>query len=617
MKKQVLILTVLIILCAAPVMAGEVHDAWHAYDDSFTVDGKVIEVDLRPTSVELLKLSVDEYTVLINFEQCKEYGGFEYCYEEYSYEYDEKATITGSGVLVPGIRLVINDVSESQLASLKLTNSYPSTVNPKETFNFEAIIKNEGDAWANSASYEITIPQGMEITSNGDFSRNGNKLYKTVSIAPGTTRTLKATLKSNNYDDYKFEYVLLVNTDGSISETKNSFTIKSTSPITKTFTVTPTTTNVNRDVTVTLDIKNTDETNTLSNLDVQILGPEKDIIYKSPKNAIVETPGKISNTQSSINAGKTHQLKFTLTPLKVGTYALNGTISGEINGVPVSEDFSSSITVKAEGLSSKVFLSKTELAAGSKFTLQYFIINDNDELKFTNINTKITSDIYSGELFLEQLNKEEEQELIRKEMIAPLIEEDEEFEFTITTTARTETGELIELKDSRKIKVIGTGPILEVSQAIDKTSAKAGEEIIVDVSITNKLDDQIPEVVISDRYTSGAQLIVGDTTTKVFLSGKETKKTYTYKIKLPENYNREYLNITTKAAITGSSYIKEVSKSIPVQITVPAAQEPETQEEPSSAGVQTGNQDSPSEQEPSFWKKLFRNIENFFAGIFS
>jgi len=626
MKKTIILCLVVLILLlqGGLVSATQIHKDWHVYNDIFTVNKVAYEIVAKPGNTDVILFKTEGFSAILGHEGCVDNNEYRYCYENYSFDYEKEATLTDvSGILMPGIQVSIDKDSEDT-SSVSVGQTYPSSILIGKEGTFVVKLNNKGDLDINSLRYELEVPEGLEITELGDFTQVGNKIYFITKLKMDVDKEFEFEFKSTEVGNQVFERNYEYDDGKSVKKNSASHKVIVKSPIEFSAKLSPSTTDILEYVTLTATVKNNDETVPVEIERLLIKGPST-VGYTPLDNLAQARANEFSGTDDTVDADSENTFELRISPKRTGKENFTGFLTAVSGGKTYEENFSVSLTVKAEGIDAEFYTNKKEVLSGGETTLIYALGNKHDELDFKDLEVKITSDFFSDSFAVESVPARTDKDTIYNTKInVPHIQTDEKYDMIAVTTFKTESGQEKSFENKITFSVTGSGEILKLSQKITKPGIlNPGDEITVKVDIENLKDDSFQSVRLFEEFSRGGKVTFGDSFITLALTPQEKQQAYLYKLKLPDKYFHDTFNVTSTVSISDIGYTNSKTSSLKVNATpeeemVEGGQVDSKKDKKDSglSGAEIYAKTNEDDEEPNFMVKMIRAIENFFSGLF-
>ena len=618
MKKEELFLVLVLVLLSSVsvVSAGtdEIHNDWHKYRDTFQIGDDVYRLRLLESDLDQLRVDFNNVTVLVPIDSCQDYNEYDFCYDEYSYDVDE-VDISDLGVVMPGVSFrVLKSYSESLSSYLNLNHyyEYTSDIGVKNTVYVK--FENTGTAWANPIKYEVTLPDTVELVSKRSFTQIGNKLEMITSLPPDGVVEYDFSVKSNSTGTHTFNYVIS-STDEVNGEQNSTGSFEMDSPEIYGYEYTnwlyPESVGLYDDSEIGITLTNTLDKDSITIKKLVLNAPPSLSLVPSVGTLYFAKFGQYKGAIDTIDPGKTKDFKLKIRPFYTGTYNLTGEIEFEVLNKTYSDNFSKILSVTEGGIQSNLWLSKYDVISGSELFLYFTLENYNDDLIYTDFDIAIDGGFFTEHTNLSALNNNQKVQLIVKELTVPMLEADKEYNVTAKIEYKNPAGQFRTLTNQVTLYVSGTGSVLTLRQEANKENVNRGEEIIVETYVGNLKDDYFGGISVYDELPKNIEVQVGQASNQIGLQGKEEKRAYLYKIRVPEDYADNKIEIKSTVKLPDYDYEINSTKTIYVNDAQPQEQPQEEQ------NLDVNIEDTGPEVKESLWTKITKGIGDFFTRLFS
>jgi len=618
MKKEGLFLVLVLVLLSSVniVSAGtdEIHNEWHKYRDTFQIGDDVYRLRLLESDLDQLRVDFNNITVLVPLDSCQEYDEYEFCYDEYSYDVNE-VDISDLGVVMPGVSFrVLKAYAESLTSYLNLNHYYEYTSNIGVKNTVYVKFENTGTAWANPIKYEVTLPDTVELVSKRSFTQIGNKLQMITSLPPGGVIEYDFSVKSNSTGKHTFNYFISA-VDETNGEQNSTGSFEMDSPEIYGYEYTnwlyPESIGLYDNAEVGISMTNTLEEENIIIKKLVLNAPPSLSLISSVGTLYFARFGQYKSAIDAVEPGDTKDFKLKIKPFYTGIYNITGEIEFEVQNKTYYDNFSKILSVSEGGIQSNLWLSKYDVVSGSQLFVYFTLENYNDDLIYTDFDIDLNGGFFSEHTNLSALNNNQKVQLMMKELTVPMTEEDIEYNITAKTEYKNPAGQFRTLTNQVTLKISGTGTLLTVRQEANKENVNRGEEIILETYVGNLKDDYFEGISVYDELPQNIEVQVGQASNQIGVQGKEEKRAYLYKIRVPENYADNKIEIKTTVKLPTYDYEITSTKTIYVNDAQPQEQQQEEQ------NLDVNIDDTGPEVKESLWTKITKGIGDFFTRLFS
>lgn len=615
--KKIIILLILLIIPIAAATTTKVHEGWHEYRDQITKDGIIYDFFIQETNPDLLRFSAGSFNTIIRRGQCQQNQEYTYCYEDFDYEH-EKTTISPSGNLVPGIKILIertNPPKEPTIKSdFKLQATHTQRTELDQTNNLTIKLENNGETTIRNARITIIIPEGLDITTDSLIKLQTiiqSNLINQIRPEEQINHTLTYEPKKSGTHEIKIEI------DYEEQQEKKQ--------ITRTLRV-----DVPKPYTISTSIPSRVELGQTFRYQIEIENKiEQDIEIQLQ----LEHPINLQTTRTqgvSLTRTRTHGQTRTLTPGQKETIYVEYrpinqqpiTISGFLKIITQKEEYEEplqkQLTVDFKALTQTLEIDRIDVTPNSRFRVTHKITNNNDNLELTDITTTIQG-LIEETITTQRIRPKETITVYEETLTAPNIQENIAYQINATTRFRV-SGVLNTITETKTINVLGdTTPIL-IDVRPSKTTAKPNETITIVVNIRNVADTPIHTLTVTDQFNKQITPI-GRTNNVIELTGKQQRQAYTYQVQIPSNPTNN-LVITTTAK--NNQYEAKTNTTINIDSQQVILNQPTTQQEEQ---ITTEEQDQIDEQitaeaevirhrpEQNFFARTYQRFSDFIRGL--
>ncbi len=648
MKK--FLLPVLFILLILPSLSAEetpFYDEWVHSSESFTIGEDVYYVYYFP-EMSSITLKVNEKSYVIRQENCEKDLYNNYCYmanvtdpndETYGqYVKFEK------GRRYAGLNLQFFKIEPD----LTIERDFElTTFEPTQESKVTVILTNEGNAIARNIVYEDHFPKGnfSIVTTNVQKLKNGIRWEGR--IAPGAIKTFTYTIRADEYTSYSSTPLLNYTYEELDIETEgSSTTLDVPQPYLITTTITPTNPAINELIEYEIEIENKDEDDDLD-YDLLLTFPSAAVRTTVPKG-FTRDKNTYRKTGTLEEEEKTSYL-FKLKTPAVGSYVIKAATIINVDNKVLEDYENTSYTVGNSLITPIIILPDVDIRSGRNYYLSLSLKNEDTSTTYYKLKGTMTSDAFDTISISEpDLAPGKIVLIYEDDLIALDVDERTSYEIEVNGTYETKYSDAFEFYGQSSISFEPVEDTFSITRTLDKDIAQPGENLTISVSVTNLKDDQA-EIEVIDSYPDRLPLLGGNTHVIEVLESDESFEAYSYKLKIPEDYDQEAFVIQTVLHYKEKSYVQRLDSNITVNITLPETEEtnqtetlldlfeeePEEEQEenltetpqeeenitetPPNIEEEPQTEEQPEEETPEpkgFIGKLTHEIKGFFSFLF-
>jgi len=614
MKKGGLLIISLFILflLSFSASAKQLHADWYFSGDTFKVEDDVFLVthyDFYATSVIL---DVNDKTYVIYEGDCKDDGTRQYCigdiYTELYNATEDDPIKFEQGTAYAGIYILVNERGPD----LDVDRAF-STTSPElnEEVTVTVTITNDGSTGTDSFLYKDEYPSGVVIlSSSSGTTKTSRGVSYDKNIPYGGERTIIYRFKVTDYMDFTnkatYNYTYAGVRNGFETSSK---TVKVEKPYELTTTLSKNTVEATEQVALSVKIENTvSEDITVNELLITI----PSFLSLQTKPGELEKKNNRYTWTGVLADGEFKLLNLLLKPIKSGEYEIPVKVEiTDSEEKEFSETKTSKFTAEISKLEPILTLSDESISEGSQFRIAFSVKNPNSNVIFNNINAKIKSEIFPDfDIELEELAPGKTRTLFVNDTLrAPFVDETKKYVIEASGSYDTNTYESFNFSQKKTLTVTLVSEAITIIPTI-KSEINAGDNLTVTVEIKNNNAEAV-QVEVRDSNSENLVLFGGKSSNTIYFDAAGTKQAYTYNIRVPANYEKEELIITTFADILEKGYYANKSTTITIVLPEPLPKpelepesEPESQPEPEL------------KKEKGFLQKLIEGVSDFFQRLF-
>ncbi|MBW2964746.1 DUF11 domain-containing protein [Candidatus Woesearchaeota archaeon] len=609
-SRLVVLLLIVMGILAASANAGEVFNEEVHDNTAFYIDNIKHIVRYYP-SAKKVSLLAGEERVLIAVQDCEELGKYKYCIDSATEGIDDE---TGDPMSTMELRVIESgpsielerDVSEDE-------------PNVNEEVEVIVTIENTGNERVTNMNYVDDYPTSVKITGSNK-NMLGNGILWTGSLNPGESKTLTyrltftdfMTLNSTAEANYVF--------NSKVSRVKSdtvSFSVKT--PFNLTEYISPKSAGLGEEITYTLNISNTDagQDITISNLEMTV--PKGALITKRDLD-LDNVDGKVTYSgKISASAEKSFSIKFKASTPTKGKLTVKLDI--KVGSKTFSETFTHEVGMGVSDIMPSITFTPSEVKGGSELEIEAGIVN-NGEYTISSISLDMASDIIDGGGWRNiELAPGKKHYVFNKIINAPGSDEKDEYYVKLSGSYLTKTGKLMKFESEETVTVLPQEKMVEL---VPSTSIN-GRKVNVTLGIKNIAGYNLTYISMIDTFPKGFKSEGTRDLDIEELGISEQKTAYSYLLTVPDDYKKDWFEITHSLSGLGDdevkfAYEKKTNVSLDGESSG-AAKTGETGNETSNqtAGTASGGNASSAASEDTQEDKpgVFTRMWNWFKGLFT
>ncbi len=626
MKRVLLLVLILGLLLVPPALAVKEAKAsgWYSYVDSFTFNGadytlKLMGGEYIPGDDEqnaeggTLRVGKDDEKVIVSLGSCHENINHSYCFFNKSFEREE-VEIDSEGRLQPAIEIEFTEYD------------YSSDVTVKRTFEkikfalYEAgevnvVIENTGDHPMMNIRLSEVMPEGFEVAwHQSDVLQVENELKATFNLYPGNTWSTKYRVKGVAYNKSSYKTTILYDAEDGINLEKES--TSATLEVLQPYTVAvKLPTKVERDELAEFTITITNNENEELNIDnMRVYIPLS--LGISGKTGLNLYAYNVLGYEGALDPKEVKNFVVRLNTPFVGSYSI--VYKGDIEVKDETYNFSGvkDMAVTTMGMNCYFTFNQPTLQAGRN--LQYTVVLENlgnlDD--YYSINGTIHTPFEDIPFFIPSLFRNDFETVINKRYQMEFSKEDKEYPFSIEATYRTEAGQEFSCEEENDYLVKGAENVLDFDIFISADKPSPGDDVNLIVTVGNELAEDIYDITLFSNTTDG-EIVQGIREKQIgFLASQEKEEMYTITVHIPEDYEKDKLEVLTTGIVDSHGYTDIESTIIPIKLPEPEEEvkedvKEEVEEKPVEKPT-TQPVDEKEEFEGSFLAKVWNFIKKLW-----
>ncbi|MFP4568260.1 MAG: hypothetical protein ACLFN8_04925 [Candidatus Woesearchaeota archaeon] len=542
-----------------------VKDAWFEHDEVFVVDGDIYQVFIHPSFVGSdspgrVIVRINDESVVASLDSCNDDDLYRVCYKNFSF--DKKMSVYNNN-LVPGIEVKISkddSIVVEPEADLSVKSSISGNRFINEVNEGVLTLENVGDINIHNAILVVKLPQNVSISDRRGFDQTSfNQLRRSFSLNKEGVVDFDFDFRLLSLGSFKFDYEVIL--DGDVIES-GSFSVGGVVPYSVSVSA-PDKSDIREIHTFEVVVENKHSSEDLILSDLLISAPVE-FQYLSRQRLSSRGIGLFGASNVVLEPGDKMVYSFRFRPLFAKDYEFNVLAEFDFLGLLKFSE-SAELGVINEGFSAGLLFSRKQISLGADNNLVLTLENNHESLTFRDIDVVVVSELFNYSDVVPSISAGTTNKLIDQKVSVPQLKENKEYFANATIIFTNEGGqrETIELSDS--FVVLGNDSIVAITQKVSSKSAQAGDELIVEVSLRNLVDNHLGGVLVEDSFSQNVEFITGKQSVESTFSAKESKGVYIYKIKIPERPYSDELIITTAVVIPNLNY--ELSASTEVSIT--------------------------------------------------
>lgn len=602
-----------ILLSGLAQASNTIHSDWYYSGDSFTADDDVFLVTHLDLYDPVVILQVNEVTYLIREGSCKLTATREYCIEEIfndveNSDEDDNIKFEG-GVVYAGIKVEIN----SRGPDLRISRDFSTT---KPELNEEVVVdvevENEGTESADLFYYQDTLPEDAFITSSSSGTdRTSRTVTYDAKILPGVEKTFTYKFKVTDYVEFTNKPIAWYSYEDEYTNVSiSSKTIKISRPYTLDLTVSPESLETADQAALSFKINN-EVSDDIEVTDFKLTIPGYLSVQVKPGE--MEKVGRDYIWSGTLESGEYKRVNFVVTPQKSGEYNVSASIEvTDADEKEFSETDYVIIKSKIKDITPILSIIDESVSEGSDFRLAFSLKNPNAKVGFRDMKGTISSELFPDmEFELDVLPPGKTETLIVNDTLAaPFLDEEKKFVINASGTYESTTSEDFDFSETKNLKVTPVAEAISIIQSFSKNEVDAGKNVSVTIKIKNNNEEAI-QVNVSDEYPDDLDFVGGKAKGTVFFEEAGTEVAYVYNLRIPLDYNKTELEVTTTAKIQGKEEIITKSESFTIIPAEPVDEEPEEEPLPEYEP----EPEKEKAEKTNFFAKVIDEITNFFRRL--
>lgn len=618
------------------------HSEWHYSGESFVVGDEVIMLTHYDFYSTTVLLSVNERSYLMREGECKSSATREYCIADIYQEIDNATSKDPikfiNGKAYAGIKINITSKGPELKFSRTLSNT---SILPGQDIVVSVTITNNASEGTESFIYEEEVPEGVSIISASSTAQfTPNKLTYSKNIQPYSQATFSYTLRLSEQKDF----TSFATANYTYQSEKYGWKSQATKVVVKkpyelSVSLSPTKVQGYEQSILKLTLTNKVSEQLKINK-LQVIIPENLSVLSA--SGLIKAEGYYYWT-GSLSTGSSEEFVLNLKPLRSGKHKILLDLSlSSSTGWGFKDNSTAELVCEIKPLSVALNLSETIVSGGGSIDIFVSAENQNEKTSFRNIRAKVKSSFFemNAESISLLLPKKAATMLFMKGISVPLANTTQKAEVEVQGSYESSTGETFNFSKKQAIQIIPLEKSLTITQKADKTNLSAGDEVIINVSLKNNINEDI-KVEIADSLPEGALLVAGKTSETLLFNKAETKQAYSYKLRISDNYSHPELTITTNLKILGRNYsdsktlilkVKPSEKPVPQEGVIGSEETGENEEgtEVTGSGQGTSTEktsqtgtgktstsstqtNQSSKQKTGLFQKIIASIRSFFA----
>lgn len=603
-------MTILVVLFCSLIQAKLLHDGWHYSGDTFTVDDDVYLVTHFDFYDYSVVLQVNEDSYVITEGTCKTLSTMQYCIEEIFRDIenaDEDDYIKfEAGVAYAGINVIIY----TRGPDIDVSRSF-STTTPELNgeVSVTVTVKNDGTEGTDSFYFKDSLPEEVLITgSSSGTTRSSRTVRYEVYLSPGIEKTFTYKFKVTDYVEFTTKPESAFTYEGvKTNVSVSSKTIKVNKPYTLTATLSPGTVEATDQSAISIKVEN-DVSEDITVDDLRITIPS--YISLTTKPGELEKKNEKYYWSGIIGTDDYKMINLLIKPVKSGTYEFPVSIEvTDSEEKQFSETKTLKLTSKIEELNPILSVIDTSISEGANFRVAFSVENPNDRISFKNIEASIISDIFPEmKVELEELMPGHTKTLLVNDTLtAPFLDDKTNYVIEAKGIYETSTNEKFNFSEKETLTVTPVAEVITLIQDASKKTVEAGSNVTITIKIRNNNEEAIT-VDVNDEYSPEAELIGGKTRDTIIFNDAGTEEAYDYNLRIPLDYDKEELIITTTASIKNKDYVDNKTTTLTITFPEPVEEEEEVVEE-------VVEEEPEPEKKPGFFEKIIDSVFGFFSRL--
>ncbi|MBR9702933.1 hypothetical protein GOV10_02775 [Candidatus Woesearchaeota archaeon] len=635
MRRQILFLTIFLLLVSSVFAADKVDDRWVWYGDTYERDDVVYFVEEAGNYCQAL-LYVDDVPYILYFDRydseklseveefdCKDNDARNerYCIEEMACEFHtncyrnmcegtleeryEKKIKYEHGELLLGYRIVTYDYVPELEVKREIK---PAIAEFGEQSTITVTIENLGEKPIETIKYRENISDEFTILPIDTIVERRVIQYDVSILGAGGSRTFQYAIIPREYITktitptvtYAYEHIKK-------SVTVSGMSINVPAPMTVTKSLSSSSAGINEEVTYTVTIKNEEDTTLMV-----------DVFIDLPSGINVGSLDEMKLSGDSkllfddeIRANREESFGFTFSFPLTGEYIFSLDVEGYVSGKKIDRTYKEKVTVGTAKLEPRITFSKTgnKIRSGQSATLRTYLKNTDETTNYADITATLVSDVLkkTEKIIAESVPAGVDQIVGEFIITAPDVEKTTNKLFMFEGNYSTREGEQFTFSKTLTISVQPDTRRFAVTHTLNTTKAHPGDTVKMAVKVKNTADKYL-FVDIYDSFSEVIPLSAGASRAELSLEKGEERQVYLYEFIISDDYLGD-LVITTNVYEEEEGVEKE---SVVLTVTERPVEE-ENKEVETKEDVDTTGSDGEIVEKKSFFRKAWEWISGLFT----
>jgi len=593
---------ILIAILLVPLAAA---DGWYYSGDTWESGGILYSVDGNDPNTVLI--GVDERLLLIPLYSCVELGNSEYCYTKTAYPDDDTHIKYEAGEKLYAFYITVQTFEPE----ITTTRSVIQPDDVKEYADVEITIANEGDFRVTNVQYRIAVPAGIKVLQGTKVG--SDIVFKENVLAVGQQTKFRYRVLPEQYGSFAFDPNLTYEYEGKqYYIDPKDWTLTLADPIDVEL-ETPKTLEIDELGTASITITNDGDEDI----------PVKVFLYAPEHAEIVSVDGLNSEMSSSFELMKDEEEEISFDFYTTGSTTFKWFVNFTSGTYESDEVYSQSVGTAEDYVDAeiRVFPAKGPYYSGFPLNISGILENLNDKVRFKNVKGEMTSDLFRTIPFKhESIGPTIERTEAEAIITTPNVDETTTYDIKFTGTYESPRGRKYTFSETKSVTIVPFVRSVEIKHEWTPAKPLPGGNVTVTVTAKN-VEGTYLTFDAHDKFSNDIVKSGGLSYAEASLERDASQKLYTYKLDIPEGYEKESFTVTTVVLVKDDILTEETVKEIPLGVPAGTVVAPDVEEETDTVVDADTNVD---EKEPGFlgkmWtgvKGVFSDIGSFFGGLFS
>ncbi len=529
--KNIATVVIAFVLLSHLAIAGEIFKDEISDNTPFTIEG-IEHIARYYSTAKKVSLKAGDDRVLISVADCEDIGDLKYCIDSATEGIDDETGDPSSTMELRVLQAGPNIEVDRDI----------STDDPALGEEVEVLVTltNSGDEYAYNLNYEDSFPTGVKVTTSYKNPLKNGVLWA-GNLAAGQSTSFSYKLTFNEFMDYESTgeaSFLFKNKVNRIKSDTTTFSVETPFEISES--ISPKSADVNEEITYTININNTGDSQSITVENLEITIPSNAITSQRSLGLDVEQ-GKLKYS-GTISSGDHETLSFKFKTSKITEGELTSKIKIKVGTQSFEEKFTHKVGFGISDIFPEITFNPKTVKGGVELEIEAKITN-NGEDTISDISLDMAGDIIEPRGWRDlELAPDKKHFAYNKIISAPQVDAEKDFFIKLSGSYDKGDGKRMNFEKMMTITILPQEMLVELKPEVKKIS---DGEYNVTLQVKNLMTYKLSYISMIDTFPKGFRQTAGSRDIDIDELGiGEERLAYSYIVKVADDYTAKSFEIT-------------------------------------------------------------------------